>query len=345
VDLVTDTPHWTEPGAYEVAPGIHRMPLPLPLDGLRAVNVYAIETDRGLVLVDGGWAIEDSRKQLESALSSLGYGVGDVTRFLVTHVHRDHYTQASVIRREVGSHVALGLGEKPSLDMLRGPQHVEDPTTVRLRRCGGARLAEQWAQGRDTGPLDLTQWEYPDEWLSGDVTLDIAGRALDAVATPGHTQGHYVFADLADGLLFGGDHVLPTITPSIGFEAVYAELPLGDFLGSLAKVRAMPDLRLLPAHGPVTESSHHRIDELLAHHEDRLQQCLTAVESGLQTAYDVAAELPWTRHRRRLGDLDVFNASLATLETGAHLDLLAAQARVVRTDDDGVLRYARPPRS
>ena len=32
--------------------------------------------------------------------------------------------------------------------------------------------------------------------------------------------------------------------------------PLGDFLGSLAKVRGLPDLRLLPAHGPVAPSTH-----------------------------------------------------------------------------------------
>ncbi|MGH3629143.1 MAG: MBL fold metallo-hydrolase, partial [Sciscionella sp.] len=32
---------WEEPGAFPVAPGVHRIPLPLPNDGLRAVNVYA----------------------------------------------------------------------------------------------------------------------------------------------------------------------------------------------------------------------------------------------------------------------------------------------------------------
>ena len=43
-----------------VAPGVHRIPLPLPTDGLRAVNSYALETRahhdllvaRGLVLCD-----------------------------------------------------------------------------------------------------------------------------------------------------------------------------------------------------------------------------------------------------------------------------------------------------
>ena len=103
---------WTEPGTYEVAPGVHRMPLPLPMDGLRAVNVYVIETDDGLVLVDGGWAIPESRKLFEAGLRQLGHTPRDVRRFLVTHMHRDHYTQAYVVGQEVVATVSLGLGDK-----------------------------------------------------------------------------------------------------------------------------------------------------------------------------------------------------------------------------------------
>ncbi|MGH3330083.1 MAG: MBL fold metallo-hydrolase [Nocardioidaceae bacterium] len=335
--------HWSEPGAFAVAEGVHRIPLPLPMDGLKAVNVYAIETDAGLTLVDGGWAVEESRERLESALRSIDYKVSDITRFLVTHVHRDHYTQASVVRREFGSHVSLGIGDKPTLDLLRDDTAGVDPHVAQLIKAGAAKMGRAWSRAMGGKQPDLAHWEYPDEWLSGDVTLDVGGRSVEAVSTPGHTQGHYVFADLASGLLFAGDHVLPTITPSVGFEPVFAPQPLGDFLSSLAKVRAMSDMTLLPAHGPVTESSHARVDELVAHHDQRLDLCLQAVDSGIDTAYGVALELPWTRHARRMRDLDFFNAALATLETLAHLELLAAQGRVARQTVDGTARFRSMP--
>ena len=35
---------WERPGAHEVAPGVHRIPLPLPGDSLKAVNVYVTVT-------------------------------------------------------------------------------------------------------------------------------------------------------------------------------------------------------------------------------------------------------------------------------------------------------------
>lgn len=332
-------PHWTEPGAWPVAPGVHRIPLPLPMDGLRAVNVYVLETDEGLTLVDGGWAIDEARQLLEKSLADLGRGLGDITRFLVTHVHRDHYTQAVTVRREFGSHVSLGLGDKPTLDLILDREaSTADPHVQVLRDAGAARIALAWERySRDIKP-DLTVWAYPDAWLDGDHPIPVGDRVLDAVHTPGHTQGHYVFADRGAGLLFAGDHVLPRITPSIGFEPVLADQPLGDFLGSLAKVRSMPDLTLLPAHGPVAPSTHARVDELVAHHDVRLDLCRTAVARNAGTAYDVARQLPWTRHEHKLDDLDLFNAALATLETRAHLELLVARGEMrTSPSDDGVV--------
>jgi glyoxylase-like metal-dependent hydrolase (beta-lactamase superfamily II) len=340
---VTDSTHWTEPGAFPVADGIHRLPLPLPMDGLRAVNVYVIETEHGLTLIDGGWAVEASRRQLETSLSSLGFMVADITRFLVTHVHRDHYTQALAVRREVGSHVSLGIGDKATLDLVGDPRLDHDPTVGQLERAGAPGIAGVWSAFSGAGPRpDPAMWEHPDTWLDGDHSLTVGSRTIDAVSTPGHTQGHFVFAERAAGLLFAGDHVLPTITPSIGFEPAYAAQPLADFLSSLAKVRALPDLRLLPAHGPVTESTHARVDELVAHHDQRLSLCLQAVSAGRTTAFEVAGELPWTRRAHRLPELDVFNAALATMETLAHLELLAARGQVTREEADGVVLFAVP---
>lgn len=54
----------------------------------------------------------------------------------------------------------------------------------------------------------------------------------------------------------------------------------------------------------------------------------------------MARELPWTRHGRRLAELDVFNSAMATLETRAHLSLLVARGDVARTEADGVAVYA-----
>jgi len=339
VTNTSDLP-WVEPGAFEVAPGVFRVPLPLPNDGLRAVNVYVIVTDVGLVCIDAGWAIPESKALLGKALASLGFALADITRFLVTHVHRDHYTQAVDVRRDVGSRVGLGAGEKPILDLLQDPsRHPLVAQVEQLRESGAAIIAVQVQGSFGDHVADPTQWESPDEWLT-EGSVDLFGRTLEAVETPGHTAGHLVFYDLDAGLLFAGDHVLPTITPSIGFEPVMTANPLGAFLKSLALVRARPDAVLLPAHGPVAPSVHARVDELLEHHRRRLDATEAAVHAGAAHAYEVGGILRWTRREHKLSDLDTFNAMLAVLETGAHLDLLVAQGRLKMTVVDGIRAYA-----
>ncbi len=339
--------HWTVEGAWEVAPGIHRIPLPLPMDGLRAINVYTIQTDEGLTLIDGGWHIPVARELLETSLRSIGAGFGDITRFLVTHVHRDHFTMATVLGRELGIDVALGLGDKPALELLNHSHELtENPFHAVLRSAGAGVIAEEWERLQDADEDLRPLWQYPTSWLDGDHEIPVGARTIDAVHTPGHTPGHYVFADRADGLLFAGDHVLPTITPSIGFTVPPTTQPLGDFMASLTKVRALPDLRVLPAHGPVAPSTHARVDELLAFHETRLADSLALVAPGGSTAYDVARGLGWTRHLHAFDGLDWFSRGMAAMETKAHLDLLVARGDLVgddsAVDTDGV-RYSVPP--
>ncbi len=326
-------PDWTAPGAWTVAPGVHRVPLPLPTDGLRAVNVYVLEQPYGLALVDGGWAVAGASAALDRALRSLGYRSADVGRVLVTHIHRDHYTHAVVLRRQHGARISLGAGERESLAVLHDPAAPETHADY-LQQAGAAGLAAWWHRTIGARVRDLSLWEAPDEWLVGGGRVDLGDRVLDVVATPGHTRGHVVFVDLADGLMFAGDHVLPTITPSIGFEPLPSALPLSDYLTSLAKVRALPDLVLLPAHGAAGGSVHARVDELLAHHRERLLSCRAAVADGCVTAFEVAGELAWTGRNRPFRTLDDYNSALAVLETRAHLEVLVARGDLVREPPD-----------
>ena len=184
--------HWTAEGAWEVAPGIDRIPLPLPMDGLKAINVYVITTDEGLVLIDGGWSIEIARDLLDCCLRDLGAGFGDIRRFLVTHIHRDHYTLARVLGKELGVDVALGRGEERALDALNDLDALtENPFAALLRTAGAHDLAELWNRGRGDGDgdglPDPAWWEYPDSWLDRDHEIPLGTRTLDAVETPGHT--------------------------------------------------------------------------------------------------------------------------------------------------------------
>lgn len=332
---------WTEPGAHEVAPGVHRIPLPMPNDGLRAINVYALTAPdtSTCTLIDAGWAITEAQDALDAALGSIGHELGTIERFLVTHAHRDHYTLGIQVRRLLGTKVAIGAGERPNIEGAIAGNSV----VSQLHAWGAEVLVEPWESAYPEERRHATQanFELPDEWIAPDAQLSVGARTVTAIHTPGHTRGHLVFRDEAAGVLFTGDHVLPHITPSIGFEAARRPDPLGDFMASLSLLLAQPDALLLPGHGPAAESVHRRCHELLAHHEVRLEDTFAAVEAGASTAYEAAQGIGWTRRGTPFEKLDVFNQLLATGETAAHLVVLAERGRITRTvDADGVAQHA-----
>jgi glyoxylase-like metal-dependent hydrolase (beta-lactamase superfamily II) len=340
----TDRHAWEQPGVLEVAPGVHRVPLPIPEAGLHAVNVYVLEGDDGLTLVDAGWAMAESRSLIVDALDAMSHTLRDIRSILVTHVHVDHYSQGVTLRRETGCDLRLGEGERASVETLRAGTEADGATQLaQLRRHGAAAVLEA-LQGVGYGSGNKPDmWELPDGWIVDGQTFAAAGTELKALHTPGHTSGHMVF-DAADrDELFTGDHVLPMITPSIGYESRGSALPLEDYLSSLTRVLDRPDRMMLPAHGPVRSSVHIRAKELLAHHEERLGACAAHLASQGSTAFQVAQRLGWTRRLRRLDALDPVSQMLAVCETAAHLDVLALRGQVAREGVGDVVVYQPVP--
>jgi glyoxylase-like metal-dependent hydrolase (beta-lactamase superfamily II) len=364
---------WANAGPEDLGDGLYRIPLPLPGDALTAVNVYAMTGDHGVDLIDSGMALAQAREQLAAALGQLGYGLPDIRNFFITHIHQDHYTLAVELRgtlrsqqtgrgsqqtgrgsQQTGSgsqqtgpgQIALGEAERANLAQIQAVSagQAQIGFIEMLPALGAADLAvtvgEMFGSQRTMPPMP--GYGDPDRWLADGVLLDLPGRTLRAIHTPGHTSGHVVFHDPVAGLLFAGDHVLPHITPSIGFQPVITRQALSQYLGSLQLMLTLPDSRLLPAHGPVGLSTHARVRELLDHHETRLALTLQAATPGPVTASTVAAELPWTRRQRKLAELDPMNQLLATGETAAHLEVLVIRGQLARHRAADGIDYYRP---
>ena len=349
--VAADRYAWAEPEVENLGGGVYRIPLPLPLDGLRAVNVYAITDPGGVDLIDAGIALVPARERLTAALRQIGYELGDIRNFFVTHIHIDHYSLAVELRKNFRSVISLGEEERANLiatrEMING-SHTGTGSSASRACAGWAHRSwpTNFPQQDRHGPA-IVDWEDPDRWLADGTDLDLRTRTLRAVHTPGHTRGHLIFHDAAAQIMFAGDHVLPHITPSIGFEPAGNRMALRDYLSSLARTLALPDARLLPAHGPVTGSTHDRVNELLAHHDLRLAEIHQAVLAGHATPYEVAKAIKWTRRQRLFGDLDLFSQVMSINETAAHLEVLAIRGQVTReVSADGADTYqAAPPAS
>src|SRR5436190_9882374 len=79
----------------EVAPGIHRLALPLGIHGVETLSAYLLPDPAGDTLVDCGIAVgpedEDACAALDEGLRACGSSVEGVARLVVTHAHVDHF--------------------------------------------------------------------------------------------------------------------------------------------------------------------------------------------------------------------------------------------------------------
>jgi glyoxylase-like metal-dependent hydrolase (beta-lactamase superfamily II) len=336
---------WTQPGVFAVADGVHRLVLPLPGDGLKAVNVYVIEDGDGFALVDTGWRHPGLMDALTDGFAALGASLSELTTIICTHSHYDHYGLAAHLRSLSGAPVLLGELERVNLHVALDREQWDADRAARRAQLilhGAGGLADALARA-DFSFEEIQERGFaspPDRWVADGEGISVGGRVLEARLTPGHSRGHLMFFDRAAGVLFAGDHVLPHITPSIGFEAFSDGHALEAFLTSLRASRDLPVEVVLPGHGPVFADLAGRVDELLAHHDRRLAACVEILAvRGPSTAACVAECLTWTRHERAFDSLNLFNRMLATTETITHLELLTVRGDLTREQDGEVMRY------
>ena len=172
---------WAEPGVEDLGGGVYRIPLPLPIEGLKAVNVYAIADPGGVDLIDAGIALVPAREQLTAGLRQIGYELGDVRNFFVTHIHIDHYSLAVELRRTFHSVISLGEQEHANLiatrEMVNG--HGNRFFGVDgLRRLGALELITELSAPTGSPPPSSSGRIPTAGWRTGPTST--CGRARSA---------------------------------------------------------------------------------------------------------------------------------------------------------------------
>ncbi|WP_152040122.1 MBL fold metallo-hydrolase [Salinigranum salinum] len=217
-------------------PSVHLLPLEFEHRGRPAtLSPVAIETDRGLLLVDTG--LDSTVDQLEARLDDAGFGLEDLRLVLLTHQDVDHVDALATITDRVSPVVVASTHAAQIIDGREEPR-------------GGV------GRGRPTPvPVDVE--------LDGWGTIDTRAGPARVVPTPGHTPGHVslYFPDerllvAADALTADGG-VLQGPRPEMSEEMELA-------LESVGRLAELDVDHVVCYHGGSVEAGSDRIAEIAA---------------------------------------------------------------------------------
>ncbi|MFD5590758.1 MBL fold metallo-hydrolase [Streptomyces griseorubiginosus] len=324
-------------GVYDHGGGVRSVQVPIPDNPLGHTLVYVVETDRGPVLVDTGWDDPDSWDTLAEGLTACGTGVGEIHGVVITHHHPDHHGLSGRVREASGAWIAMHAADSAIVRRTRETRAERWFTymTAKLEAAGAPEEHVAPLRTARRGRLPGFSPALPDREIVPGELLDLPGRRLRAIWTPGHTPGHVCLhleeehpAELpGHGRLFSGDHLLPEITPHIGLyedpdDATVTD-PLGDYLDSLERIGRLAPAEVLPAHQHVFTDASARVEELLAHHEERLTDLRSLLAEPL-TPWQLAERMEWNRPWEQI---PYGSRNIAVSEAEAHLRRLVKLGR------------------
>lgn len=318
----------------EVAPGVHRLALPIPFENGR-VNCFLFPDGESADLVDCGMNSEESIAAIRATIAGLAGPKGCLRRVVVTHIHPDHYGGAGVLHSEPGVELYLHRLEVPLVHprYLELEQLVED--VRRWLLANGAPADEAEALSNASREMrDFVTPALPDVQLEGAEVLRMGRRELRVIWTPGHSPGHVCLFDPDSRVLLSGDQLLPDVTPNIGLHPQSTPDPLDDFLSSLAALADLAPVLVLPAHGDPFGDAAGRAGRIAAHHARQKERVVAIVEGGRWRAWEVALRLWGPRD-------SLIEKRLALQEALAHLQSLARAGLLVKRVAPGCVEWSR----
>lgn len=300
---------------------------------LNHINLFALETDAGWMLVDCGINTDDTSAQWDAILPQLT-AQRPIAGIIVTHHHGDHIGHAGPLAARTGAPILMGRAEFHMAQAALAMSDAEygdmtaqayanfgfDDDVIERNRQIGNYYRQLVAPLPDVTIIEST-WRLP----------TIAGEwspRFDA----GHSPGHLGLIDHERRLYLAIDFLLGRISPNI---SVSLRNPDGDVLAGYYDYLddldwLTPDWKIFCGHDWHYFDGARRARQLIAHHDRRLDQ-LRATAAAQTTADAIRTLFPM-----ELTDHEVYFASC---EARAHLNHLVTRGEMRREITSGIAGF------
>lgn len=305
-----------EPVTFEISPGLTAIDT-FYAGRERYTAAYLLSAEEPAIVETGPTT---SAEHVVAGLERLGIGAADLAHIVVTHIHLDHAGGVGRLAT-VFPNATVWVHE-------RGAPHLQDPTRLvasATRLYGEARMASLF------GPVDPVAADRIRALADGD-RIELGGRSLEALDTPGHASHHVALVDSVSGAVFTGD-VLGIHVPDV--RVLRPATPPPDFDPDLTvrsveriRERARSSMVLFSHFGPVTE-----VDRICDLAVQRTRSWTEVVRRGLERTDDLDDIVALLQQEARR---DVETGAEATIDL-ERFETLSS----VRINAMGIVRYWR----
>ncbi len=312
--------------AVAVAEGILWLRLPLPM-ALDHVNIFALDEGDGWTIVDTGLASKRSKAIWERLLAGPLRGK-PVRRVILTHHHPDHVGLVGWFQSRGAELLTTRTAWLYARMLVLDVQERPSPEALTFYRRAGLTEAEL-AQRAEERPFNFADIVEPmplgfTRLVEGG-RLRAAGRDWVVRIGHGHAPEHLtLWSD--DGIVLGGDQLLPGISANIGVYPTEPEAdPLTDWLESCRALatHAREEQLVLPGHKLPFTGLPFRLMQMVENHDQALGRLLEHLRIPR-----TAAECFPPLFRREIGPAQ---HGLALVEAIAHLNCLLRRGAVLRS--------------
>lgn len=169
----------------KVCDNIFCFPITLPRSPLKYLNCYVIKSGSGKnLLIDTGYALPESRRDLEAGIRELELTPENTDVFL-THIHADHTGNAAYLAK-LGYHIIMG--ERDYHGVIEA--HSPDFYGARQKSIDAGVPADVLDAifVHNPSPIMLPEM-FPAETVKAGDVLEYGGHRLECLPTYGHSPG------------------------------------------------------------------------------------------------------------------------------------------------------------
>lgn len=309
--------------------------LPTPFD-VGPVNCVLLKGD-AVTLIDSGAKTEESREVLLSSLKENGVTLADLDQYICTHYHPDH----AGLSKEIQQAGVQTLMLQEAVPYVSGNSEF-----IEWGESFYTELYRSFGVPDVLGRLELLKLRkyrtfsapfVPDITpMPGDAVLGHEGFTF--LKTPGHAPDHLSLYNEEQGIMIGGDVLLPHISSNALLEPPAlndAERPrtLLQYRDTLHYLLTLNLGLVYPGHGEPFSNAHHLIRKRLQDHLDRAKAIEHLLSDEPLTVFELCARLFPKVYEKQLG--------LVVSEVAGHLDLLHSEARVSHDKENHVFYFRR----